>query len=768
MMFENARLALARLLTTGMKGGRGSTVSEFLVGRPTFPETGYRTHATHGFKRNATVYAGLMKKARGLGAAPVLWYRPGTNETVETQGTALLRRPNHLMSGRQLLVFTSLYLDLGGNAYWEKVRNGAGRVTELWPLRPDRVQVIPDRKDLIAAYQYDIGDERFIIPARDIVRFTTEDPLDDFYGFPTLGSALRALALDNEAVDFGKAVFENSALPGGIIKLSKEKDDIALARIKSQFVGKVRGDKRGEPVVFNPGMDFTPVSFNLEEVAFESVRAMSITEILGVLGVPPILVGAKVGLDRSTFANYAEARRSFHEDTIEPLQELVAAVLTGDADFTVKGLEAYFDNTNIAALSDVRRERRTEARENWMAGLMRLDETRAELDLPPVGGEEGESFRTASNPFEDLLSGGPGAKKDPAAGDGEDPEDLPAPPGKEEDAKGAAGPADPERRAALALALSMTAALLRRKGVPRVTSPGKTAESTQRSGAFPHPLPEAKGDPLSLLDDNLDSLDFAELWEGRLRRKAQEVFRAQAKAVRELLPRLENTAGEAARAGGGERKAEGAVSAAQVQEVLGALNQLTAEWTPAAAKSFEPLMVRLLGGSGVIAARRLEVPFDIDAEEVRKAIEGYTYRFAEKVSKSSANAVREVLLSGQDEGLTVKGVAKELEATFKSWDGDRAELVARTETMRGGNGGVKLAYQSAGVTKMSWLTASDPCPVCEALNGKTVGITEPFLPEGGSFEYPEGETTKTYHATYGEVETPPLHPRCRCTIVAED
>jgi SPP1 gp7 family putative phage head morphogenesis protein len=71
----------------------------------------------------------------------------------------------------------------------------------------------------------------------------------------------------------------------------------------------------------------------------------------------------------------------------------------------------------------------------------------------------------------------------------------------------------------------------------------------------------------------------------------------------------------------------------------------------------------------------------------------------------------------------------------------RAELIARSETMRAYNQGALKFEAKIGVTKVVWLTAGDErlCPDCEPLDGK---------------EYP-----------LVSLPSQPLHPACRCTHV---
>lgn len=75
---------------------------------------------------------------------------------------------------------------------------------------------------------------------------------------------------------------------------------------------------------------------------------------------------------------------------------------------------------------------------------------------------------------------------------------------------------------------------------------------------------------------------------------------------------------------------------------------------------------------------------------------------------------------------------------------ERAEMIARTETATADVQGTIAGWKASGVVKAKqWLVAPDCCDECALLDGETV-------PLDGDFD--EGD--------------PPLHPNCRCTVVA--
>lgn len=76
-------------------------------------------------------------------------------------------------------------------------------------------------------------------------------------------------------------------------------------------------------------------------------------------------------------------------------------------------------------------------------------------------------------------------------------------------------------------------------------------------------------------------------------------------------------------------------------------------------------------------------------------------------------------------------------------DPKRAELIARTETVRSYSMGVTTFGKEAGYTKKVWEISSDPCEVCQQNSGAVVDIDGTF---------PSGDTEA------------PAHPRCRCGV----
>lgn len=99
----------------------------------------------------------------------------------------------------------------------------------------------------------------------------------------------------------------------------------------------------------------------------------------------------------------------------------------------------------------------------------------------------------------------------------------------------------------------------------------------------------------------------------------------------------------------------------------------------------------------------------------------------------------------------------------------RAEMIARTETMRSANAGAYAEWMAAGrsglldltTARRIWIVTPDDrtCDDCMMLSGQTVGMTEAFTLQGYAVDGTPLDPVTS--------EMPPIHPSCRCTTVLE-
>ncbi len=113
------------------------------------------------------------------------------------------------------------------------------------------------------------------------------------------------------------------------------------------------------------------------------------------------------------------------------------------------------------------------------------------------------------------------------------------------------------------------------------------------------------------------------------------------------------------------------------------------------------------------------------------------------ISETTRDMLRTLITNSLSEGTSNADLRGEILDSI-AFSESRAEMIARTETAMADVQGMIAGWKESGVVAgKEWLTDSNPCPICEALDGEVVGLDEEF--EGGD---------------------PPLHPSCECTVIA--
>lgn len=372
----------------GVKQLGASLIPTWQRTTPTTPALDYEGLVAAGYARNTLIYACITELATSAASAPLRVYqraRDGNeNEIVGHPAAALVNAPNPFYTDFELVEDAITLLYIAGNAYIEKERARGGQVVGLWPLRPDRVTILPDGAG-IRGYEYAIGDQKVVLPPQDVIHLKLPNPLNRYYGQSPMSTLARAGDLDNAALDWLRLFFQNAAIPAGVYKTKNRLSEIEATRIKEGWRAKFGGAGNYHDIaVIDSEGDYQRIGIDISELDVDALTSVSETRICQAFGVPPILVGAKVGLDRSTFANYAEARASLWEETLVPLYRRVQARLTQQllVDFTPSAGEHFgFDLSGVQALQEDETARWQRATAALSAGGITINDYRALIGL---------------------------------------------------------------------------------------------------------------------------------------------------------------------------------------------------------------------------------------------------------------------------------------------------------------------------------------------------------------------------------------------------
>jgi HK97 family phage portal protein len=315
--------------------------------------------------------------------------------------TELFEVPNQFYGGDLMLRAVIANLLVDGNGYLIKVRSGSGRVIELWWAPYTMMEPhwpYNDPKVFIDYYLYSPGGRRIELPPSEVIHFRYDlDSTNIRKGRSPLKTALGEIYTDEEAQSFIADVLKNMGIPGVVIMPDSSADedetsDEDLEAVKQGYIARFTGQHRGEPLVLPMPVKIEKLSFSPSDMDFAAIRHLPEERISAVFGLPAIVAGLGAGLDRSTFANYQEARSSAWEDNIVPFQKDIAAEIKKQLLIDFEGKDpaffCRFDTSEIPALADDKAKRLTTLDLGVKSGWASVADVRRAADLPVRPGDE--------------------------------------------------------------------------------------------------------------------------------------------------------------------------------------------------------------------------------------------------------------------------------------------------------------------------------------------------------------------------------------------
>lgn len=392
--------------------------------QPAWQIVDYETYVSEGFNSNTLVYSAIMYKERAQTSAPLRAWTGDVDNPDPLDADAplsqLVARPNPHQSWPEFHGLNIVYENLSGNSYvWMDRPARGGLPDAMYGLRPDRVFPIPSIEDgvpTIRAYLYSIAGRVAFVnfsPERrreeiaegravlflpeDVMHVKFPNPGDRYegmgYGTPPMSPVARSADIDNMITHFLKLFFDHGVILPGILSSDQAVSPEIIARTKERWKEMYGGyDRWSEEIgVLERGLKYQRIAPDFDEMGFGQQDERNETRILGPFGVPPILVGSRIGLLRSTYANYKEARIAFWQDTMVP--ENLAFEVDYRYYLATEGEEfVAFDYTKVPAFQELRDKEKERSHDAFTAGAITRNEYRRALGLPEIEDGQGDRF----------------------------------------------------------------------------------------------------------------------------------------------------------------------------------------------------------------------------------------------------------------------------------------------------------------------------------------------------------------------------------------
>lgn len=355
-----------------------------------------------GVRKNALVYRAVEFVASSV-ATPVLRAMRESGDGFEELNrsdflAALLQRPSEEYGSQTRFIKQVVRsLLVTGEAILYKAKGErTGQVAELQILPPHTVAVKREKSGKkIYLYHYDPARDPIKLKPEAVMFIKFDDLLDKDRGLAPLQAAARETDVDNSGADVRKGFFDNGAVLSGILSTEQEVGDEQLKNYSATWSEQFGGSKNaGKTPALGGGLKYQEIGTSPDKIAFPEVIGISEVRICQAFGVSPILVGAKIGLEKSTYSNYETAFKSFWQTIAPALLTFLADEFTGGLTERADGRVCRWDTSEVPALQEDEDKREQRAGRILKNAGMTLNQYKEENGLETT--EDGDVYLVPS------------------------------------------------------------------------------------------------------------------------------------------------------------------------------------------------------------------------------------------------------------------------------------------------------------------------------------------------------------------------------------
>jgi phage portal protein BeeE len=303
--------------------------------------------------------------------------------------TQILANPNPHMDGAFLQMFTSLWQELDGSAYWFLATDVAGQLAEIWPLPARYVKPIPGDKDrFVDHYEYQQHGRIFRIPYEYICHMRYPHPFNIFDGMSRLTAGMMAADADLAMARWNGAFFgSDNVMPSVHINLASGNaqapiDPADVRALKDELEDDYSAYRRKTLITNAQDVSFNMMGYSQHDMDFLGGRELTKKEIFLIFGIPPGMLDVS-----ATEANATVADAIFKEKKLWPL------LLLRQGQINNQIIRRFYGDGWLLKYKDIRPRNRTQDIQEvaQIGAYLTIDEVRAKYyNLPALPAGRGE------------------------------------------------------------------------------------------------------------------------------------------------------------------------------------------------------------------------------------------------------------------------------------------------------------------------------------------------------------------------------------------
>ena len=252
-------------------------------------------------------FAGIRNISEDVAVAPLHVYRRNGRNADKATDLPVYRMlhdaPNPEMTSFTFRSVLQSHAMAWGNGYAEKELNGSGRTIALWPLRPDRMEVVWEGGTRVYYYRPTALSAPIRMEASRVYHLPGMG-FDGLQGYSLLRLARETLGSSIALREYGSRVLANDARPSIALTHPGALSETARTNIRDSWNATYGGfTNAGRTAVLEEGITVKEMGFPPEDIQFLESQQWQVSEVARWLRIAPHKIG---DLSRATFSNIEE------------------------------------------------------------------------------------------------------------------------------------------------------------------------------------------------------------------------------------------------------------------------------------------------------------------------------------------------------------------------------------------------------------------------------------------------------------------------------
>lgn len=266
--------------------------------------TGEREFAAYGSV--GTLFAIVFQIGQAFASTDWHLYRKTTaraqslrKEVTVHPFVSVWNRPNPFYTGRMFRETCQQHLDLVGETFFVLLRIG-GLITEMWPVRPDRMKPIKDPTAYLLGWMYCAPDgEEVPLALEDVIQIKYPNPSDPYRGMGPVQTVLNDIDASTYSAEWNKNFFINGARPGGIIQFDYKMGDTEFRDFINRWREQHKGVANAHRVAVLENAKWIDTNFTMADMQFAELRNLPRELIREAFAYPKPMLGTVDDVNRA-------------------------------------------------------------------------------------------------------------------------------------------------------------------------------------------------------------------------------------------------------------------------------------------------------------------------------------------------------------------------------------------------------------------------------------------------------------------------------------